>query len=158
MIRWAGRTGIFDPYDRVASCMKVYRFIGVVSKREGEIDSPVCLRRSWLIFIDVNGKRGGAISRDSRNTRELRENNKDVFDPNSFVFLDVPSWDHRRDIILTVSARQFVIEVSFRYRSFLRRKNFFLKLSKRRIRKIFGRLRLNWSRIEFQYRFFLSHL
>ena len=60
MIRSAGRTGIFDLYDRVASCMKVYRFIGVGSVREGEIDRyPVCLRRSWLIFIDVNGNRGG---------------------------------------------------------------------------------------------------
>lgn len=83
MIRSAGRTGIFDLYDRVASCMKVYRFIGVGSEREGEIDRyPVCLRRSWLIFIDVNGNRGRAISRDSRG---LRENNKDVYSFHEFV-------------------------------------------------------------------------
>lgn len=85
MIRSAGRTGIFDLYDRVASCMKVYRFIGVGSEREGEIDRyPVCLRRSWLIFIDVNGNRGGeggkTISRDSR------ENNKDVYSLHEFVY------------------------------------------------------------------------
>lgn len=85
MIRSAGRTGIFDLYDRVASCMKVYRFIGVGSVREGEIDRyPVCLRRSWLIFIDVNGNRGGeggkTISRDSR------ENNKDVYSLHEFVY------------------------------------------------------------------------
>lgn len=91
MIRSAGRTGIFDLYDRVASCMKVYRFIGVGSEREGEIDRyPVCLRRSWLIFIDVNGNRGRAISRDSRG---LRENNKDVYSFHEFVYhpLHVPS-------------------------------------------------------------------
>lgn len=91
MIRSAGRTGIFDLYDRVASCMKVYRFIGVGSEREGEIDRyPVCLRRSWLIFIDVNGNRGKAISRDSRG---LRENNKDVYSFHEFVYhpLHVPS-------------------------------------------------------------------
>lgn len=85
MIRSAGRTGIFDLYDRVASCMKVYCFIGVGSVREGEIDRyPVCLRRSWLIFIDVNGNRGGeggkTISRDSR------ENNKDVYSLHEFVY------------------------------------------------------------------------
>lgn len=93
MIRSAGRTGIFDLYDRVASCMKFYRFIGIGSEREREIDRyPVCLRRSWLIFIDVNGNRGGeggkTISRDSR---EPRENNKDVYSLHEFVYYPLPS-------------------------------------------------------------------
>lgn len=110
MIRSAGRTGIFDLYDRVASCMKVYRFIGVGSEREGEIDRyPVCLRRSWLIFIDVNGNRGRAISRDSRG---LRENNKDVYSFHEFVYhpLHVPSRSSRNIID---SFDSFVMEIPF---------------------------------------------